>query len=72
METRYLLAQLAKCARCKSRLITFQKKNGMTYYACPKMLKKKCEGCYLKEEEFIRQFVEMLKKRRIEIVLEEK
>jgi hypothetical protein len=36
------------------------------------MLKKKCEGCYLKEEKFIKQLAALLKKGQIEITLEEK
>jgi hypothetical protein len=36
------------------------------------MRKSKCEGCYIKEEEFIEQLAILLLERKIEIVLEER
>ena len=67
------MAKLAKCDRCKSRLVPFENSKSKTiYYVCPKMKDKKCEGAYMKEEIFMGELARLLRKRKIEIVIEEK
>lgn len=68
---RYKMAQLGKCGLCGSRLVPLLRNRSKTvYYVCPNMRKRNCEGCYMGEENFIRQLGKLLKQRRIEVVLE--
>ncbi|MGC9968408.1 MAG: zinc ribbon domain-containing protein [Minisyncoccia bacterium] len=69
---RKLLAQIAKCGRCGSRLVPVKSKYKSIHYICPKMKNRACEGCHIGEEEFIKQLAALLKRKRIEITLEEK
>jgi len=66
------LARIAKCGRCGSRLVPVERKNRPVYYICSKLKNRACEGCHIREEKFIKQLATLLKKRRIEITLEEK
>jgi len=68
----YPLAQLAKCGRCKSRLVAVRRKDKSIWYICPKMKNRTCEGCYMRESAFVQELAKLLKKKRIEITLEEK
>jgi len=66
-----LLAKLAKCGRCGAQLTLLLKRN-KTFFICPNMQKGSCKGCYILEQDFIRQLVALLKSKKLEIVLEEK
>jgi hypothetical protein len=65
------IARLAKCGQCNSRLVPTQFKKKSAYYICPKMRTRKCNGCYIKEEDFIEQIIALLVGKKLEIVLEE-
>ena len=49
------LVQLAKCGQCKSRLVAVRRRDQSICYVCPKMRNRACEGCYISEENFIKQ-----------------